>query len=200
MPKSFPIFIPDKKRQYKPADYILSIGLVITMIIMSLFSKYKYTYLQVSGIIFMSTTFLYYSVLHIRAYFTAENLRGTISGKIIFYPDSIQIRKEIFPIDSIEKITIVNWDNKGRLFFRIHNDYNGVISEGVKNLLSIKLADGNEISTHFQQKDEVDFISIATEIVSYFDQGKMTLKNVLEVLRKDNEDDLKHYRKSYTEN
>ena len=107
--------------------------------------------------------------------FFREELKGKLTGHIIFFDEKIQISEKVYLLSEIKLIQIEGYDYFDRLI--LYNFPSGMFSSGVNNTLTIFLYDGNIITTNFQKNYEDEMRKINKQLTIYKNEGKLKLQS-----------------------
>ncbi|MBP4138529.1 hypothetical protein [Flavobacterium geliluteum] len=110
-----------------------------------------------------------------------EPLKGTLNTYMELHEDCIIVEKDKYSVDEIKSINILNFDFKDDHNYAGKGNYNGILSNGIGNLLKINLINGKSIELNFQQDKENVLASAKKELVSYYKKGKISRQNFAEI-------------------
>ena len=122
---------------------------------------------------------LFFSLGLINVFFK-EELKGELSGEIIFTNEKIQIADKTFILDDIRLIKFSGFDYVDQPI--IYNFPDGLFSNGVNNKLVIILHSGAVISTRFQRKYPNEMRKISKQLAYYYNSKKIIKQNYLDTL------------------
>jgi hypothetical protein len=111
-----------------------------------------------------------------------EPLEGTLDTYIELGEDCIVVGNDNFFLNEIKSIEILNFDFKGDHNYAGKGNYNGTLSNGIGNLFKINLITGKSIEVNFQQDNENEITSAKKELVSYYNNGKISRENFIKIL------------------
>lgn len=120
-----------------------------------------------------------------------EPLNGKLEGFLIFEKDSIQIYDEIFPLQKIKNIEITNDDYNGKLTGISRGNFNGALSNGVKNYVKLYLYSGELKMCNYELYNSDDFQKMKLELIHYYTKGKFSFDNLANLLGENSNDELK---------
>ncbi|MGC4128110.1 MAG: hypothetical protein QM564_00825 [Bergeyella sp.] len=112
--------------------------------------------------------------------FFREELKGELSGYIIFSDEEIQIDKKTYHLNEIRSIKFEGYDFLDKIV--LYNFPNGMFSIGVDNTLSIILNSGEVISVNFQKNYENELRKVKKQLTNYLDKNKLTKQNYIDTL------------------
>lgn len=109
-------------------------------------------------------------------------------GDIIFYADRIIIGDKTFQLDQVNTIDIFQFD-----------DYVGkmlkdVVSQGIGNVVRIYLADGQILSSNFQQLHRYQIRDIRDQLIAYYKAGKFDFDNLTMILGLENYNAIQNFK------
>jgi hypothetical protein len=177
----FPIYIKSYKFFWSNNKIILVIFLISLSI--SLFNK---TYIHYKENI-INDVFVAIIMICLLAGTAAKlnskhPLNGKLIGFVIFKLKSIQIGKEIFEIENIEKIEISNKD-----YYKKHpssngGNFNSMFSNGIDNTIKLYFISGKQLIFNFQQNTKNELITEKEKLISYTLNGKLHFLNLIDIL------------------
>ena len=112
--------------------------------------------------------------------FLKEELKGSLSGHIIFFNDKIQIANKTYLLTDIRLIKFEGYDYKDRII--LSNFPSGMFSSGVDNTLIIILNSGQKVLTNFQRNSINDMRRIRKQAAIYMNQGKLIKQNYIDLI------------------
>lgn len=126
-----------------------------------------------------------------------RTLKGELSSALEFRPDGIQLDDTFYTLDEITKIKLEGtYDYKGRSTYS-KGEFDGILSNGVANLLVLKLNDGRIMSIHFQQSRQDEILQERENLIRYCNAGKLGLLTLLDVLGITDYDEIQRFKKEY---
>lgn len=176
----FKIYTKSKKIVFTRA--LISFSLFTVIIIFSLFFE-KVLNTKILRNIFSYCLFLLFIFGIINSFFNRQ-LKGKLDGYIIFDPEYIKIENEIYAIQDINSVKF-SLKNYKREYIGSSNPaiFLENFSNGVNNLVTIELNNGEIIQCYFQREKENEIMSIHKSLRSYLDNRKLSRKNYDEITR-----------------
>jgi len=111
-----------------------------------------------------------------------EKLDGSFVGYIFFAPDTITAGEKVFHIETIVKIEIQSDDYDGRKWTN-HRSIEPKVSNGVGNLVRLKMKDGGVYQFNFQLNYENEFKKKMREIlISYHLKDKISFLALIQYI------------------
>ena len=174
---SFQIFESDNKIFHLNIEnglFVLLIlfGILFHYNILNPGAKYILFLVMLSGFILLFVNF-----------FRIKPLYGKLNSLIIFNPKFIQIKENVYPIESISKVFIRMDDFEDHEFTRIRPSFYPRISNGTNNLLRMELKSGETIITFFKSDLEYDYEKLRPFIVSLIYYNLLSADDGLKILR-----------------
>ena len=112
--------------------------------------------------------------------FFREELKGKLTGIIIFSDDNIQIEQKTYLLNEIRLIKIEGYDYLDRII--LYNFPNGMFSMGVDNTLTIILNSGEVIKVNFQRNYDYEMRKINKQLAHYLNEKKLIKENYINLL------------------
>jgi len=120
-----------------------------------------------------------------------EPLKGKLEGSIIFEKNSIIANGDVFNLEKIKNIEISNDDYYGKIVNVSRGNFNGALSNGVNNLIKIKLYSGENKFYNYQLYNSNDFQKIRNELIIYYLNGKIEFENLSNILGEKSKQEIK---------
>lgn len=113
-----------------------------------------------------------------------QQLKGKITGKLIFEKDYIQINENKISLENIKKIEItgVDWVGLRNTNYLLSYNYENGVSNGIENYLLIEYNNNTNQKIQFQQNDACEFDEIQEIIKHYYINNKIDYLNCVDIL------------------
>ena len=200
-PRSLRIFKKKKGIHLNPDQWV---GIFLTCLVFLLFYiKQSYGIDFNNWEIHTAVIWLIYGVgLIISTFFRHESEFGEYTGKLTFWNDRVQIDEESHNLSEIAKLDFVQaFDIRGK-FVNSMLEFTPHLSNGLDNVLVVKLKNGQELKCNFQQT-EVERLKHFKEImVHYHKNGILAWLQLLDLLEITDYDKIQEFKKevsSYTQ-
>lgn len=108
-------------------------------------------------------------------------LYGDIVGEISFFKTEIKVDKLTIPLENITKIEIIGTDWLGLFNKFQHFSFENALSNGSQNWLILHL-ESSTLKVRFQQHEACQFSRIKEEFLGYYELGKITYLNLIDIL------------------
>lgn len=185
---SFRIFRPDNKFYWTNNRIIYTIiivGIVPAIIECIITFDDRITNpISLIGIFVTAVSFMLGIFIGFFGYSRYEPLLGVFKGEIVFSNDAITVEGNTFLIEDVQTIFISNFDYKGRIEInpRDRLNFNGKMSQGINNSVSLRLNSGDIITCNFQQEGQFNMENIRHQLIHYNKLGKLDMVNLNEIL------------------
>ncbi|WP_149277723.1 hypothetical protein [Pareuzebyella sediminis] len=131
---------------------------------------------------------IYVVGLMISTFFRYESEFGEYAGKLTFWNDRIQIDDESYSLSEIKNLDFVQaFDIRGK-FVNSMMEFTPHLSNGLDNVLAIRLKNGQDLKCNFQQT-ETDRLKHFNEILVHYHKngilGWLSLLDLLEITEYD---------------
>ena len=123
-------------------------------------------------------------------------LKGIFNKDLVFENDKIMIGADIYLIADIKKIELNSEDYVGALRYYNKSDFNGALSNGEKNILKLKLNNGDILEFNFQQNDKYEMQNIREQLIIYHTKGKLHFLNLINTLKITDYDEIQTFKKT----
>ena len=111
-----------------------------------------------------------------------DKLHGKLVGFLELKSDSIKIDQDLYNINDIKKIIILNNDYYGKSTGS-GKGFNSSLSNGVDNHFTIILNDNKKVSCMFEIYYENDIRKLDEVLINYYSLGKMDFNHLVTVLK-----------------
>jgi hypothetical protein len=113
-----------------------------------------------------------------------QQLKGKLTGKLIFEKDYIQINENKISLENIKKIEIigVDWVGLRNTNYLLSYNYENGLSNGIENYLLIEYNNNTNQKIQFQQNDACEFEEIEEVIKHYYTNNKIGYLNCVDIL------------------
>ena len=124
-----------------------------------------------------------------------EPLKGKLEGQLILEMDRISIENEIYNLNNIQKIEIFNSDYDGHFKYTSRGSFEANLSQGVGNIIIIKLINNEIKDCHFRQTYEDDINVAQKELINYHLKGKIHFLHLIDILKITDYDEIQKFKK-----
>lgn len=135
----------------------------------------------VLGLIWLIFCFIFWG-LKLTSFVRKEPLLGRFDGEIIFKTDLINVKGQEINLDEIVKIEIYDDDYKGKSLYKGRYNVDGCLSQGVGNLLFVKMKSGKEVEVNFLQTKENQIREMEPLLIHYCQKGIIHRLHFISVL------------------
>ncbi|MBP6183163.1 hypothetical protein [Flavobacterium sp.] len=113
-----------------------------------------------------------------------QQLKGKLTGNLIFEKDYIQINENKISLENIKKIEItgVDWVGLRNTNYLLSYNYENGVSNGIENYLLIEYNNNTNQKIQFQQNDACEFDEIQEIIKHYYINNKIDYLNCVDIL------------------
>lgn len=182
--KAFKIF--ERNFVWTRTIIINSIILVLVLIILfiSLILKIEKSSLLFTLSILIFASYLIGVILKLGNINRIQQLKGKITGELIFTEEYIKVNEMIIILDDINKIEIseVDWYGLRKSNYLLDYNYEGGLSNGVDNLLKIEYRNNTKQKIQFQKLSACEFKEIEEIIKKYYINNKIGYLNCVDIL------------------
>lgn len=178
------IFTESKK--FVITNNVVFYGVFGFILLLYLIHKYIFNWFFISeinfGYLFILPLLISLYFLLFRVWTTHEPLKGTLDTYLELYNDHVMINDQKYFLNDISSIEILNYDFVGEFNYAGRGNFNGQLSNGIGNLFRLNLNSGENIEVNFQQDKEHKIANDKNELVCYYKDEKISLKNFAKIL------------------
>jgi len=174
----------------KKFDTSFLISKVALIIVLGYFALriFRFSYLPIffiDGLILCITVayFLNREKVKTQSMYKYEPLHGQLVHDLIFTPDYIKIDQVEYSLDLIFEIKFVEHEDFYGALKYVNGNFKGALSQGVYNFLILKLKNGVEVQSQFQQINRHELRNIRTMLEKYCEAGLLSFNHLVEILR-----------------
>ena len=124
-----------------------------------------------------------------------EPLKGKLEGQLILEMNQISIEEEIYKLENIQKIEIFNSDYDGHFKYTSRGSFEANLSQGVGNIIIIKLLNNEIKDCHFRQTYNDDINVAKKELINYHLKGKIHFLHLIDILKITDYDEIQEFKK-----
>ena len=124
-----------------------------------------------------------------------EPLKGKLEGQLILEMNQISIEEDIYKLGNIQKIEIFNSDYDGHFKYTSRGSFEANLSQGVGNIIIIKLLNNEIKACHFRQTYNDDINVAKKELINYHLKGKIHFLHLIDILKITDYDEIQEFKK-----
>ena len=186
-PRSLRLFKKKKGIHLNPDQWV---GIFLTAALFFMVYLDQSQGIELNGwVSYLSIIWLIYGVgLMLSTFFRYESEFGEYAGKLTFWNDKVQIDEDSYRLSEIKKLDFIKaYDIRGK-FVNSLFEFTPHLSNGLDNVLVVRLKNGHELKCNFQQT-ETDRLKHCKELLVHYHKngilGWLQLLDLLEITEYD---------------
>jgi hypothetical protein len=194
IPRSLRLFKKKKGIHLNPDQWI---GIFLTGGLFFMVYLEQSQGIELNGwVTYMSIIWVIYGVcLMISTFFRYESEYGEYIGKLTFWSDRIQIDKESYNLSEIKKLDFIRVSDIRGKFVNSMLEFTPHLSNGLDNVLVIKLKNGQDLKWNFQQTENNRLKHFKKMLVHYHKKGILGWLQLLDLLEITEYDKIQEFKK-----